>query len=77
MSFSLMPETQAAMLRVRMEVPSHTWTGLRSARSDTGEQGSRKPPTPTAHWRGIYSDRKTTQVDQQHGQTDGQRQIDG
>jgi len=56
MRFSLMPEMQAAMLRVSMEAPSHTCSGFRAPRSHAGEQGSRKPPRPTAHWR-IQRDR--------------------
>ena len=50
MSFSLIPEMQAAMLSSIMLPPIHTWTGFMSFRSDIGEQGSRKPATPSTHY---------------------------
>ncbi|TNN52243.1 hypothetical protein EYF80_037547 [Liparis tanakae] len=46
----IVKNAEAAMLSHRMLPPIHTWTGLRRARRDAGEQGSRKPAKPTTHW---------------------------
>jgi len=57
-----MPEMQAAMLSNTMLPPSHTWTGFRSLRSDTGEQGRRKPAIPATHY--TKADDEVTHFDQ-------------